>query len=142
MEDEDEIWDDDHEPEIVGYDEKSNLGDGVIPYLINNFLRSESYKRRAPVLLTNTRFNAAVNNHVGTESEKFTAAKSLYPRPLMARCLNGSSPSCFFEEHCRRIRREQNFDYSGDVVLVGELLSVSMRGGEVKGVLGEILSYV
>jgi len=33
-------------------------------------------------------------------------------------------------------------DYSKDKMLIGEQLSVAMRGGGVKGVLGTILSYV
>jgi len=36
----------------------------------------------------------------------------------------------------------KKLDYSKDKVLVGELLSVAMRGGGHKGVLGTILSYV
>jgi len=43
----------------------------------------------------------------------------------------------------RRIAKEHaKGDYSKDKILVGELLSVAMRGGGHKGVLGTILSYV
>jgi len=43
-----------------------------------------------------------------------------------------------------RARKRKNWkkDYSKDKMLVGELLSVSMRGGGVEGVLRTILKYV
>ena len=43
---------------------------------------------------------------------------------------------------CKRARKRKKLDYSKDKMLVGELLSVAMRSGGVKGVLGTILSYV
>ena len=45
---------------------------------------------------------------------------------------------------CMRARKRKNWkkDYSKDKMLVGELLSVSMRGGGVEGVLRTILKYV
>jgi len=43
---------------------------------------------------------------------------------------------------CKRARKRKKLDYSKDKMLVGELLSVAMRGGGHKGVLGTILSYV
>jgi len=43
-----------------------------------------------------------------------------------------------------RVRKRKNWkkDYSKDKMLVGELLSVAMRGGGVEGVLGTVLKYV
>jgi len=43
---------------------------------------------------------------------------------------------------CKKARKRKKLDYSKDKFLVGELLSVAMRGGGHKGVLGTILSYV
>jgi len=45
---------------------------------------------------------------------------------------------------CKRARKRKNWkkDYSKDKVLVGEFLSVAMRGGGVENVLGTILNYV
>ena len=45
---------------------------------------------------------------------------------------------------CVRVRKRKNWkkDYSKDKMLVGELLSVAMRGGGVEGVLGTVLKYV
>jgi len=43
---------------------------------------------------------------------------------------------------CKRARKHKKVDYRKDKMLVGELLSVAMRGGGHKGVLGTILSYV
>jgi len=43
---------------------------------------------------------------------------------------------------CKRAWKRKKVNYSKDKMLVGELLSVAMRGGGVKGVLGMILSYV
>ena len=43
---------------------------------------------------------------------------------------------------CKRARKRKKVDYSKEKFLVGELLSVAMRGGGHKGVLGTILSYV
>jgi len=43
---------------------------------------------------------------------------------------------------CKRARKRTKLDYSKDKMLVGELLSVVMRGGGHKGVLRTILSYV
>jgi len=43
---------------------------------------------------------------------------------------------------CKRARKRKKLDYSKEKCLVGELLSVAMRGGGHKGVLGTILSYV
>ena len=42
---------------------------------------------------------------------------------------------------CKRARKRKKLDYSKDKFLVGELLSVAMRGVGHKGVLGTILSY-
>jgi len=57
---------------------KVNTGDGVVPYLINRFERSE---RKRFVLLALMRFKNAVHTHDGTEEEKVTAAKKHHPRP-------------------------------------------------------------
>jgi len=43
---------------------------------------------------------------------------------------------------CKQARKRKKLDYSKDKMLIGELLSVAMRGGGHKGVLGTILSYV
>jgi len=43
---------------------------------------------------------------------------------------------------CKRLRKRKKVGYSKDKMLVGELLSVAMKGGGVEGVLGTILSYV
>ena len=42
----------------------------------------------------------------------------------------------------KRARKRKKLDYSKDKMLVGELLSVIMRGRGLKGVLETILSYV
>ena len=55
------------------------LGDGVVPYLIDRFKRSE---RKRFVLLAHMRFKNAVHAHDGTEKEKVAAAKQHHPRPL------------------------------------------------------------
>ena len=41
-----------------------------------------------------------------------------------------------------KARKRKKLDYSNDKMLIDELLSVAMRGGGHKGVLGTILSYV
>jgi len=46
------------------------------------------------------------------------------------------------KKECKRARKRKKLDYSKDKFLVGELLSVVMRGGGHKGVLGTILSYI
>jgi len=43
---------------------------------------------------------------------------------------------------CKRARKRKKLDCSKEKMLVGELLSITMRGGGHKGVLGTILSYV
>jgi len=42
----------------------------------------------------------------------------------------------------KKARKRKKVDYSKDKMLIGELLSVAMRSGGHKGVLGAILSYV
>jgi len=67
--------------------EKANIGDGVVPYLIARFERSE--KKRF-VLLALMRFKNAVHADDGTEEEKVAAAKNHHPRPPSM-----PHPSCF-----------------------------------------------
>ena len=45
-------------------------------------------------------------------------------------------------KECKRACKRKKLDYSKDKILVGEQLSVAMRGGGHKGVLGTILNYV
>jgi len=52
-------------------------GDGVVPYLIGRFERSE---RKLFVLLAHMRFKNAVHTHDGTEEEKVAAAQKHHPR--------------------------------------------------------------
>jgi len=147
----------------------NNYGDGVVPYLIDRFERSE---RKRYVLLALMRFKNAVHAHDGTEEEKVDAAKKRYPRPpsmphptyftckakrpptRMLRLCAGCKKTWFchkqcqidgWKKHkvaCKRARKRKKLDYSKDKFLVCELLSVAMRGGGHKGVLGTILSYV
>jgi len=118
------------------------------------------------------RFKNAVHAHDGTEEEKVAAAKQHHPRPpsmphptcftckaklrptKMLRLCAGCNKTWFchrqcqidgWKKHkaaCKRARKRKKLDYSKDKMLVGELLSVVMRGGGHKGVLGTILSYV
>jgi len=118
------------------------------------------------------RFKNAVHAHDGTEKEKVAAAQKHHPRPpsmpipscftckatrrptRMLRLCAGCNKTYFcnkqcqidgWKKHkvaCKRARKRKKLDYSKDKFLVGELLSVSMRGGGHKGVLGTILSYV
>jgi len=118
------------------------------------------------------RFKNAVHVHNGTEEEKVAAAKLHHPRPpsmshpscftckakrrptRMLRLCAGCNKTWFrhkqcqidgWKKHkvaCKRARKRKKLDYSKDKFLVGELLSVAMRGGRNKGVLGTILSYV
>ena len=145
-----------------------NSGEGVVPYQIARFERSE---RKRFVLVALIRFKNAVHAHDGTEEEKVAAAKLHHPRPPSM-----PHPSCFtckakrrptrilrlcacnrtwlcnkqcqidgWKKHkvaCKKARKRKKLDYSKDKFLVGELLSVVMRGGRHKGVLGTILSYV
>jgi len=46
------------------------------------------------------------------------------------------------KKDCKRARKRKKLDYSRDEMLVGELLSVVMKGGGVEGALGTILKYV
>jgi len=149
--------------------EPYNTGDGVVPYLLARFERSE---RKRYVLFALMRIKNAVHAHNGTEEEKVAAAKKHHPRPASM-----PHPSCFtckakrrptralrlcagcnktwfchrqcqidgWPKHkvaCKKARKRKKLDYSKDKFLVGELLSVAMRGGGYKGVLGTILSYV
>jgi len=149
--------------------ERVNTGDGVPPCLIVRFERSE---RKQFVLVALIRFKNAVHTHDGTEEEKVAAAKKLHPRPpsmphpscftckakrrptRMLRLCAGCNKTWFcnkkcqidgWKKHkvaCKKARKRKKLDYSMDKMLVGELLSVEMRGGGHKGVLGTILSYV
>jgi len=155
-------------PAMCSDDVVRNLGDGVVPYLINRFEKNE---RKRCVLLALMRFKNAVHVHDGTEEEKVAAAKKHHPRPPSM-----PHPSCFtckakrrptrtlrlsacnktwfcnkkcqldgWKKHkvaCKRARKRKKLDYSKDKFLVGELLLVAMRSGGHKGVLGTILSYV
>ena len=146
-----------------------NHGDGVEPYLINQFERS---KRKRYVLLALMRFKNAIHAHDGTEEEKVAAAKKHHLRPpsmphpscftckakrrptRMLRLCAGCNKSYFcnkqcqidgWKKHkvaCKRARKRKKLDYSKGKFLVGELLSVAMRGAGHKGVLGTILSYL
>ena len=143
-----------------------NSEDGLVPYLINRF------ERKRIVLVALMRFKNAVHAHDGTEEEKVTAAKQHHLRPpsmlhptcftykakqrptRMLRLCAGCNKTYFcnrkcqidgwkkHKKECKRVRKRKKLDYSKDKFLVGELLSVAMRGGRHKGVLGTILSYV
>jgi len=145
------------------------MGDGVVPYLVPRFERSE---RKRYVLIALMRFKNAVHAHDGTEEEKVAAAKKHHPRPpsmphptcftckvkrrptRMLRLCAGCNKTWFchrqcqidsWKKHkvaCKKARKRKKLDYSKGKFLVGELLSVAMRGGGHKGVLGTILSYV
>jgi len=144
-------------------------GVGVVPYLIYRFERSA---RMRIVLVALMRFKNAVHAHDGDEKEKVTAAKLHHPRPpsmpiptcftckakrrptrtlrLCAGCnkmyfCNKQCQIDGLKKHkvaCKKARKRKKLDYSKDKFLVGELLSVAMRGGGHKGVLGTILIYV
>jgi len=58
--------------------DKINMADVVVPYLLNQFARTE---RKRFVLLALMRFKNAVHSHSGTEEEKVAVAKYLHPRP-------------------------------------------------------------
>ena len=117
------------------------------------------------------RFKNAVHAHDGDEKEKVAAAMLLHPRlPSMpiASCFTCNAKrrptrkllSCAcnkswfcnkqcqldgWKKHkfaCKKARKRKKLDYSKDKYLVGELLSVAMRGGGHKGALSTILSYV
>ena len=151
------------------YGDEANTGDGVVPYLIDRFERSE---RKRFVLLAQIRFKNAVHAHDGDEKKKVAAAQQHHPRPasmpvptcftckakrrptrklsLCAGCnktyfCNKQCQIVGWKKHkvaCKRARKRKKLDYSKDKFLVGELLSVVMRGGGQKGVLGTILSYI
>ena len=118
------------------------------------------------------RFKNAVHAHDGTEKEKVAAAQLHHPRPpsmpipscftckairrlmRMLRLCAGCNKTYFcnrqcqidgwkkHKKECKRARKRKKLDSSNDKMLFGELLSVAMRGGGHKGVLGTILSYV
>ena len=117
------------------------------------------------------RFKNAVHAHDGTEAEKIAAAKKHHhppsmPIPSCFTCKVKRRPTrkllsyaCntrtyFFNKQCqidgwkkhkvayKKARKRKKLDYSKDKLLVGELLSVTMRGGGHKCELGTILSYV
>jgi len=118
------------------------------------------------------RFKNADHAHDGTKEEKVAAAKKHHPRPLSMpvpsfftckatrrlmrtlRLCNGCNKTYFCNKQCqieswtkhkiacKRAKKLKKLDYSKDKMLAGELLSVAMRGGGHKGVLGSILSYV
>jgi len=132
----------------------------------------ERSERKRFVLVALMRFKNAVHAHDGTEEEKVAAAKKHHPRPPsmpipscfackakrgpMRRVFNcACNTRTYFcnkqcqtggwKKHkvaCKRARKRKKLYYSKEKVLVGELLSVAMRGGGHKGVLGTILSYV
>jgi len=62
------------------YSAGTNLGAGVVPYLLNRFERSE---RKRYVLVALMRFKNAVHLHDGDEKEKVAAAKQHHPRPTL-----------------------------------------------------------
>ena len=114
------------------------------------------------------RFKNAVHVCSGTEAEKIASAKYLYPRPPALKvpsCMQCGaegihacsscnvtyycSTQCQISgwmkhrEVCKRIQHNNaGKNRSKYKIDVGELLSVAMRGGGVKGVLGTILSYL
>ena len=110
------------------------------------------------------RFKKAVHEGEGDEKEKVAAAKLLYKSKVCLHCgaekrklltcgaykrahyCDGTCQANNWAEHkkeCKRTRkRHKKGDYSKDKVMVGDLLSVGMRGGGVEGVLGSILSFV
>ena len=81
----------------------SNWGDGVFPYLIDRFKRSE---RRRFVLVANRRFNNAVHAHDGTEKEKFAAAQQLlHPASTLSCFACGATSSHLLAcSGCKRTR--------------------------------------
>jgi len=54
-------------------DEPVNMGEGVVPYLIDRFERSE---RKRFVLVAHMRFKHAIHDFVGSEEDKFNAVRS------------------------------------------------------------------
>jgi len=151
--------------------ERVSAGDGVVPYLIDRFERKERkrYVLLAHIRLKNA-VHAYEGDE--KEKEKVAAAKRLHPRPALMpiptcftckakrlptrqlRLCAGCNKTWFcnkqcqidgWKKHkaeCKRLRKRKKLDYSKDKMLVGELLSVAMRGGGAEGVLGTILSYV
>jgi len=116
------------------------------------------------------RFKNAVYAHDGTEEEKVAAAKKHHPRPpsmphptcftckakrrptrMLRLCACNRMWFCNkrcqidgWKKHkvaCKKAWKCKKLNYSSkDNMLVGELLSVAVRGGGRKGVLGAILS--
>jgi len=68
------------------------------------------------------RFNIAVHAHKGTETEKFAAAKQSFPR--------------------KRKRRHAGAGANRDIDVPQFLYKISCEGGGMKGMLGQILSFV
>ena len=140
---------------------RTNEGVGVVPYLI---AQCETSERRDIVLVAHMRFKNAVHSGEGDEKEKVAAAKLQFPSNGCDQCgakkkkllTCGACKRAHYcdskcqtsnwaghKKECKRTRkRHLKGDYSKDKMLVGELLSVGMRGGGVEGVLGTILSFV
>jgi len=102
-----------------------NKGDGVVPYLLDRFERSE---RKGYVLVALMRFNEVVHTHEGSEEDKVAAAKKLHPEVRKGK---------------KRKNTSTKTDYNKDEILAGAMLhKMGLEGGGVKGMLGEILSFV
>ena len=87
-------------PSTIGTNSRGDSfdrGEGVVPYLLNLFERSE---RKRFVLLALMRFKNAVHTHDGTEEEKVAAAQQRHPRPASM-----PHPTCFTCEAKRRPTR-------------------------------------
>jgi len=139
-----------------------NLAQGVGPYLLDRAMANE---RKRHVLVANLRFHKTVNAHDGTEKEKVAAAKLMYanvracsacgatPENILTcsgcSCTNFCNKQCQIDgwrKHNRTCKRLQGEFKRGksrsDKILAAEFLYTVMIGGGVKGMLGEILSYV
>ena len=79
--------------------EMTSTGDGVVPYLIARFERSE---RKRYVLLAHMRFKNAVHAHDGTEEEKVAAAKK---QPILLH-LQGQTKTDEDAETVRRLQQD------------------------------------
>jgi len=113
-------------------DEDVSEGEGVSPYLLDRFERSE---RRQHVLLAYLRFSAAVNSHPGTETEKHAAVKQQFNE--------WACPVCTFNNQSLHLTCGMCAATKVDAeILVGTMLSAAMRGGGAKGVLSSILSFL
>ena len=149
-----------------------STGDGVVPYLLDRCDRNERRRFVLHALMRfknavhahdgteEEKVTAAKKHHPRPPSMPhptcFTCKAKRRTTRMLGLCA-GCNKTWFCNRKCqidgwkkhkvackkaRKRKKRKKVNYSKEKFFVGELLSVAMRGGRHKGVLGTILSYV